>query len=128
MDMHQVVAHLNDGTILKGRTGNVRPNAPDFHLRHPDGSTTIVAISDLKALFFVHDLDGNAEARGRADAERNGLGRKITVTFTDGEVMHGYTSGYASNRPTFWVTPADPESNNDRVYVVTAATDSVEFA
>ncbi len=125
--MHQVVAHLTDGTLLKGTTGNIRPNVPDFHLRQPDGTTTTIQVGDLKALFFVHDLDGDAEARGRADADRNGLGRKITVTFADGEVMHGYTSGYAPGRPAFWVTPADPESNNDRVYVVSAATESVAF-
>ena len=128
LDMHQVVAHLVDGTILKGTTGNVRPNAPDFHLRLADGTTATIEVDKMKALFFVHSLDGNPEVRGREDADRAGLGRKITVTFTDGEVMHGYTSGYARGRPAFWVTPADPASNNDRVYVVAAATANVEFA
>jgi hypothetical protein len=84
-------------------------------------------VADLKGLFFVHDLDGDAHRRHRDDADRSGLGRKVEVVFTDGEVMAGYTTGYAPGRPGFWVTPADPDSNNDRVYVVTAATESVTF-
>lgn len=126
--MHDVVAHLTDGTILKGTTGNMRPGAEEFHLRPRDGGAPIpVAVADLKALFFVHDLDGDPDRRGRADADRAGLGRKVEVVFADGEVMHGYTAGYAPGREAFWVTPADPASNNDRAYVVTAATTSVRF-
>ncbi|NND84988.1 MAG: hypothetical protein HKN46_07540, partial [Acidimicrobiia bacterium] len=63
----------------------------------------------------------------REDADRVGLGRKVTVHFEDGETLHGYTTGYSPARAGFWVTPADPESNNERAFVVTAATTSVEF-
>lgn len=125
--MHDVVAHFTDGRILKGTTANFRPNAPEFHLRSRDAAPTVVRVSDLKGLFFVHDLDGDPHERHRDDADRSGLGRKVEVVFADGEVMAGYTTGYAPGRPAFWVTPADPDSNNDRVFVVTAATESVTF-
>lgn len=126
--MHQVVAHFVDGTILKGTTGNFRPNAPEFHLRtRDDGDVVTVEVAKLKGLFFVHDLDGDPAARSRGDADRAGLGRKVEVVFADGEVMSGYTAGYAPGRPSFWVTPADPDSNNDRVFVVAGATSSVRF-
>jgi hypothetical protein len=125
--MHAVVAHFVDGTILKGTTGNFRPNIPEFHLRTDDGSTTSVEVDKLKGLFFVRDLDGDPEHRARGDVDRTGLGRKVEVVFSDGEVLAGYTTGYAPNRPAFWVTPADPDSNNERIYVVAAATASVRF-
>ncbi len=126
--MHQVVAHFVDGTIRKGTTGNFRPNAPEFHLRDRDGGApATVEVAKLKGLFFVHDLDGDAQRRSRDDADRTGLGRKVEVVFADGETMSGYTAGYAPNRPGFWVTPADPDSNNERVWIVTAATSSVRF-
>ncbi len=126
--MQTVVAHLDDGAILKGTTANFRPKAPEFHLRPTDGGElTRVVVADLKGLFFVHDLDGDSDNRSREDADRVGLGRKVEVRFTDGETLSGYTNGYTPNRETFWVTPADPESNNDRILVVTAATAAVAY-
>jgi hypothetical protein len=126
--MHDVVAHLLDGRVLKGTTANFRPQAPEFHLHGRDDAAIVaVRVADLKGLFFVHDFEGDPERRGRDDAERAGLGRKVEVVFVDGETMLGYTAGYAPGRPSFWVTPADPTSNNDRVFVVTAATTSVRF-
>ena len=126
--MQNVVAHLADGTILKGATGNFRPRAPEFHLRVTDSDQlTRLAVADLKGLFFVHDFEGDPSNRAREDAERVGLGRKVHVVFNDGEEMPGYTTGYSPDRVAFWVTPADPESNNDRVFVVTAATSSGAF-
>lgn len=126
--MHDVVAHFADGRVLKGTTANFRPNTPEFHLRSPDGDgATVVRVADLKGLFFVHDLAGDPRQRHRDDVDRTGLGRKVEVVFADGEVMAGYTTGYAPGRTAFWVTPADPNSNNDRVFVVAAATESVTF-
>jgi hypothetical protein len=41
--------------------------------------------------------------------------------------VNGYTSGYSPDRPAFFVFPADPQSNTERIFVVTAATGHVEF-
>jgi hypothetical protein len=126
--MHNVVAHLTDGTLLKGTIANFRPKDPRFQLRERDGGDDVsVELADLKGLFFVHSFDGDSASRSRDDADRVGLGRKVEVRFKDGETMSGYTNGYSPNRAAFWVTPADPESNTDRVYVVASATSGVAF-
>ncbi len=126
--MHNVVAHLTDGTLLKGTIGNFRPKTARFQLQKRDGGDAIsVEVADLKGLFFVHDLDGDSANRSRSDADRVGLGRKVEVRFKDGETMSGYTNGYTPARAAFWVTPADPGSNTERVYVVTSATSEVAF-
>lgn len=126
--MQKVVAHFADGTILKGTTGNFLQKKPEFHLRLADsGEVVSVPLAELKGLFFVFTLDGDPENRARGDAERVGLGRKIEVTFKDGEIMVGYTMAYVPGKPVFWITPADPNSNNDRVFVISTATDSVKF-
>ena len=49
------------------------------------------------------------------------------MTFLDGETMAGFTMGYSKDKPGFFLIPADPEGNNQRVFVVRAATRSVEF-
>lgn len=125
---HNVVARFKDGSVVKGVSNDFAPARDLFHVQRNDGEgTAAVALGDLKALFFVHSFEGNADNRGRADAERHGLGRKIKVTFKDGETLHGYTSGYSADRPAFFVFPADPASNNDRVFVVNDATAQVDF-
>ena len=48
-------------------------------------------------------------------------------TFKDGEELLGTTQGYQPDRPGFFVIPADPESNNERCYVVASATEEVSF-
>jgi hypothetical protein len=35
--------------------------------------------------------------------------------------------GYQPNRSGFFLVPADPESNNERCYIVSAAVKKVEF-
>ena len=126
--MHKVVAHLHGGILVKGTVGTFQPNAPRFAVRLRDSNEVEeIEVARMKALFFVADYDGNPERRARGDADRVGLGRKVRVDFLDGEVLFGYTTGYSPGRPTFWVTPADPDSNNERIFVVSASTESVAF-
>jgi len=41
--------------------------------------------------------------------------------------MVGATQGYQPGRPGFFLIPADAQSNNERCFVVTAATQEVSF-
>ena len=55
------------------------------------------------------------------------MGKKIQVDFADGETLIGYTSGYSPARAGFFVFPADPEDNNEKVFVIVDATEQVSF-
>ncbi|MEE8139135.1 MAG: hypothetical protein V3T81_09760 [Thermoanaerobaculia bacterium] len=123
-----VVAHFVDGKILKGHSDDFFPNKPTFHIAEVEsGNVTEVEISQLKALFFVKTFEGNKDHEENKEAERAGLGRRIKVRFKDGEILVGYTSGYSPDRAAFFLFPADPQSNNERIFVVTAATEEVAF-
>ena len=61
------------------------------------------------------------------DIERVGFGKKIKINYNDGETLVGYTQGYAPGRAGFFVFPSDPSGNNDRYFVVTAATKHIEY-
>jgi hypothetical protein len=123
-----VVAHFRDGTLVKGVTNNFFPNKPGFHVvEHDSGARREIATTDLKAIFFVKDFAGDAERDERSDIERTGFGKKMRVEFEDGETLVGYCQGYSPDRPGFFLFPADPGSNNDRIFVVTAATRSAAF-
>ena len=126
-----VIARYRDGRILKGTTRDFTPMRTEFHLE-PDGDAEApavkVTVAALKAVFFVRTLEGDRSHVDEADFQHTkGQGRRIRVTFKDGEVMVGFTVGYAPNRPGFFFIPADPDSNNLRAFIVTPAVAKVEF-
>ena len=50
------------------------------------------------------------------------------MTFADGELLCGFTTGYSRDKQGFFVIPVDPKANNSRVFVVTASAKQVEWA
>lgn len=130
--MNKIVVRYRDGRVLKGFTSDFFPTKDVFHLatsNAPGGKTIEVRVADLKALFFVKDFAGDPTRNDvkAFDPARPQAGRKVTVTFSDGEVLVGTTQGYDPARAGFFVVPADPGSNNDRCFVVTAAVKGVKF-
>jgi hypothetical protein len=63
----------------------------------------------------------------KPNIQRVGLGKRIRVRFKDGETMVGYTQGYTPNRTGFVFFPADPESNNEKAFIVNASTENIQF-
>ena len=126
-----VVARYLDGRTLKGMTHDFTALRPNLHV-HIDGSNEVVEVrmKQLKALFFVKTFSGypaRDDVRGFIDGpNENARGRKIAVRFRDGELLCGYTMAWTPERDGFFVFPADEGGNNDRVYVVTAATAEIK--
>ena len=131
--MNKIVVHYQDGRLLKGFTTDFLPAKDHFHVAvegQAAGARPVeVRVAELKALFFVRTFEGNPGHHDRTDATtgRAGAGRGIRVVFKDGEVMVGTTQGYDRTRPGFWLAPGDPASNNERCFVVAAATQEVSF-
>jgi len=109
------------------------PNKDIFHLTMngaPAGAKpAVVAIKDLKAIFFVKDFLGNKLYRDvkTFDPSKPVQGKKIKVVFKDNETIIGTTQGYQPGRPGFFVMPSDAKSNIERCFVVSAATKEVSF-
>ena len=120
-----------DGQRIKGFTWDFVPNRDTFHVSDPEDERKVVELSfsDLKAVFFVKNFQGTPGRPSPTFSEESleGVpGLKIKVTFVDGEVMFGTTNGYQPGRKGFFVMPADKTSNNERVYVISAAAQSVD--
>lgn len=117
-----VVAFL-DGRRLKGYIYNFSAQKDRFRLfleqdtlqrEGPD-----VEMKDLKAIFFAKDFVGNSEyTESQILTSQNGC-RKAEVTFRDGEKLVGTTDAYNPQKIGFFLVPADPRSNNLRVFVIT---------
>jgi hypothetical protein len=122
----KVVARYVNGTLIKGYSYDFAPGRRRFHIflaRDASVAPTPVLLSDLKAVFFVRDFVGNARYNERkrfAPGERS-AGHRVRVVFGDNEVLVGSTDEDLSSRPGLYVTPADPASNNIRVYAVSTA-------
>ncbi len=131
---NRVVARFLDGRVLKGTTADFLPTRPLFHVVIPPqgagaAQSVEIKLSDLKAVFFVKDLVGDARYNeGKSFLpDARAMGRKVHVEFKDGETVVGTTQGYQPDRPGFFVVPVDPKSNNDRCFVVMAAVKDVRF-
>jgi hypothetical protein len=128
----KVVARYIDGRVIKGLSQDFFPNKDRFHVYSTDktsGEAVEVWVKELKAVFFVRDFVGDAQYNERKEyiQEDKPSGRKIEVTFKDGEVLVGTTLAYDPNRPGFFLFPADPQSNNIRVFAVTPALKKVRY-
>ena len=133
MIQNKVVVRYQNGEVLKGQTSDFLPTKPVFHLSlidaPPGAPSLLVQLAGVKAIFFVKDFTGNREREEVLGfpVEKPIVGRKIKVTFHDGETLVGTTQGYDPGRPGFFVIPADPNSNNDRCFVVTSAAKEITF-
>ncbi|HEX6790119.1 MAG TPA: hypothetical protein VF247_02305 [Candidatus Krumholzibacteria bacterium] len=124
---NRVVARFADGLSLRGTTIDFSPVKHMFRLTE-NGATFEVDVRRLKALFFVRDFDGNpAYTDKKGFFARSNHGKKVMVEFKDGEVLFGYTLTYSSHGLGFFLFPGDPESNNEKVFVVHDATRSVRL-
>jgi len=125
----KVVARFNDGRLVRGYTNDFHPSKPQLHLSTAPNSrdTLFLQMSQLKALFFVRDFAGDPSRVDSNEFARAPQGRKIAVTFNDGEVLIGSTLGYRGDGQGFFVQPADAESNNLRVFVAPGSAQHVRF-
>jgi len=117
---------------LKGYGRDLQPTRGSLDLCNdpdgPDESRMTIPFAHLKAVFFVQDFAGNPDHLPKPDADDpSARGRRVTVTFVDGEVLRGATLGYSQNAPGFFVSPLDSTSNNTRIFVLAGAIRHVQF-
>jgi len=127
MEPNKVVAKFKDNSLAKGKTSDFFPNKTRFHLEKSSGEIVEIGIEDLKAIFFVKDFEGDKNRKDNYNDQIAGGGRKMRGNFSDGEIVIGYTLGYSPDRQGFYMTPADLQGNNERIFVVKSATSKIEF-
>ena len=127
-----VVAHFMGGRLAKGYVADFNQNKDCFHV-YPTPEMTdncsLIYQDELKALFFVKTFQGNPDYEDPifpAEVINKLVGMKLKVEFKDGEIIYATTFGYSPARKGFFVYPLDKNCNNNKVYVITASTASVE--
>ena len=125
MEPLKIVARYTDGRIVTGTTLDFSPDRSFFHLSPIRGKCKPpeqVHLADLKALFFVKSFEGRPEYHEQQQfTDQSPPGRKLRVTFKDGEMLQGTTCEYSPRAPGFFLFPADPRSNNHKIFIVNDA-------
>ena len=127
----KIVVRYVEGQMLKGYTQDFSATRSQFSLwpsiTAGAHERVIVPLARLKGVFFVRDFAGNpgyVEQTGTAGPQH---GRRIEVTLVDDEVIVGRTLSYRHDGQGFFVFPADPLSNNIRIFVVSTSVRQVRF-
>ena len=130
-DLSKVVVGFLNGGRIKGYVYHFSSLEESFNLLPQEdplqGQEITVEMKDLKAVFFVWEFAGHPEPHDSKRAAAPMGSRKIEVTFIDGEKIVGRAEGYNSQRIGFFMFPADPRSNNIRIFVVTKNTRQVRL-
>ena len=128
---NRVVVRYVDGGVLRGYSNDFHPERAHLHLcpsvNCPAAERLLVPISRLKAVFFVRTLEGDKERVDDQAFDESPQGRKVQVTFRDGEVILGSTLNYKPNGHGFFLRPASSQGNNVRIYVITPAIRHMRF-
>ena len=116
---------------MKGTTRDFFPHKDVLHIAldksKPGDRPVEVGLKTLKALFFVKDFSGDRRYREKKNFGLSAFyGKKTIVSFKDGEVLYGFTQGYSPARLGFFLFPADPQTNNTKVFVIAEAVRKVE--
>jgi hypothetical protein len=116
-----VVAFLN-GDRLKGYSFNFSPVKDSFDMFAQEDSGqhrgTKVDLKEVKAVFFAKDFAGDPKYQESVVVAGQPMGRKMEVTFGDGEKLVGITQAYHPQQLGFFIVPIDPQSNNARIFVI----------
>lgn len=116
-----VIAFL-DGRRMKGYIHSFSAEEDHFRLFLEQDTAehqgAAVQMKDLKAIFLARDFVGNSEYGESQELDPQNQSRKAEVTFRDGEKLAGTTDTYNPQRVGFFLFPADPRSNDLRVFVI----------
>ena len=132
MEPNRVVARYTNGKVVKGFMLNFFPNKDRFHVipsGKPSEQPVEVILHHLKAIFVVRNFEGDPDyiERQRYIEGETPEGIPLEVTFEDGEVLVGSSTGFNPERAGFFISPADPMSNNIRVFIVTSAVKRIRY-
>jgi small nuclear ribonucleoprotein (snRNP)-like protein len=133
MRKRKIVVKYQNGEIIKGWIADFRPDRETFIL-HPlieysEEERLDINFDSLKAVFFVKDFAGNKNYKKvrKFDVKTKVTPghRKLIVKFKDGENLYGTSHSYGRYKIGFFVYPIDPKDNNERIFVIHSAVESL---
>jgi len=131
----KVVVKYQNGNIIKGWVEDFRSDRDTFILHHlvefSQEERLKINFDSLKAVFFVKDFMGDKDYKKvrtfDVDLKITPSQRKLIVIFKDGENLYGTSYSYGRYKIGFFIYPVDPKDNNDRIFLIHSAVESVRL-
>jgi len=118
-EIQKIVVHFLDHTLVKGHARFFYHHQMQMLMETLEGEQRLVPFSAVKAVFFVRSFTGDRkrQEKKRFLAGSPRFGQSVRVIFLDGEILLGRALGYRPEDQGFYFKPADPDSNNEIIYV-----------
>ena len=131
----KAVVKYQNGEIIKGWVEEFKPEQESFILypliEYSEEERMEIDFNSLKAVFFVKNFIGNKDYKKvrtfNVDLKITPSQRKLIVNFKDGEHLYGTSHSYGRYKVGFFVYPIDPKNNNERIFAVNEAIESVRL-
>ncbi len=131
----KVVVKYIDGKIIKGWVEDFRSDREFFILypliEYSKEEMLEIKFSSLKAVFFIKDFPGNKDYKKvrtfNIDTKVTPSQRKLIVRFKDGENLYSTSHSHGRYKIGFFVYPIDPKDNNERIFVIHSAVESIRL-
>ena len=131
----EVVVKYQNGEIIKGWVEDFRLDRVSFTflplIEYNEEERMEINFDSLKAVFFVKDFIGDKNYKKvrtfNVDFNITPSQRKLIVNFEDGEHLYGTSHSYGRSKVGFFIYPVDPKDNNERIFVIHSAIESVRL-
>ena len=131
----KAVVKYQNGEVIKGWVEEFKPEQESFILypliEYSEEERMEIDFNSLKAVFFVKNFIGNKDYKKvrtfNVDLKITPSQRKLIVNFKDGEHLYGTSHNYGRYKVGFFVYPIDPKNNNERIFAVNEAIESVRL-
>jgi len=123
----KVVIHFHDHALLKGHARFFFHHQMQMVMQTLEGEEKTIPLDEIKAVFFVRSFTGDRARKEKKEyvAGSPRFGDSVRVTFLDGEILVGRAVRYRPEDRGFYFKPADPESNNEIIFVPQASVKEV---
>jgi hypothetical protein len=122
----KIIARSRHGERFKGYLEDGRALMKgELHMKTPEGLTLPLDLERLKGIFFVRNYEGNKNYLENkiltSDPERKGV--RVRIRFEDNETLEGVVENSIEPLTSagFFFWPADPQANNELIYIVKSA-------
>lgn len=127
-ELHKVVVHFRDGTLLQGHTRYFFHEQDRVEVTDREDGLHEIDLARVKAVFFVRNFQGDPDYGERKEftSDSPTFGDGVRIVFADGEMLLGRALGYRPEEKGFYLQPADPKSNNRMIFVPASALTEIQ--
>lgn len=124
----KLILRMKDGTMIRCTTRIPFSAAYEkVTVIDDNGEVHKIPLNQIKAIFFVKDFMGNPHYKAGKEFTEGSpkAGKTVTVEFEDGEIIKGKALNFNEDKNGFFLYPADPLDNNEKVFVIKSSTKNI---